>query len=537
MKLIKEYTGMIISGLLGAIFCFIIFGDIINFSHVNWIYSTYADTFQHYMGWEFFRTSPWTFPLGIISNLGYPIGIPITYTDSIPLLAIPLKLINNWLPKTFQYLGLWILLCYILQGIFGYKLSNLIFKNRLLSVLASIFFIVSPIMLYRAGMHTSLTSHFLILVSLYLVLRPHQKFQTTQWGSIMCLALLIHPYFLFMLSPLWLADLFILLKDKNISIHKIFCQIILIIFLIILLAYLIGLFYIGAAAGGGYGSFSMNLNSIFNPQNYSRLLPNLTLQNQQDESFTYLGLGVITLFFTSLIIILKQKKSLVKICIYKWWPLFISLLILMLVATSNQIYFGQFKIVTIPLPTSLNELLEIIRASGRLFWPVYYVIILFSLTGLRYIKYKYTIILLILFLALQIFDLSNAMFNKREIFSNTNWTSSLQSPIWKTLPQKYNHISFIPNFNIPFQNYVSLDIFAIENSFTVNQGYFARMIKGGGIHVKNQIDDLKQGIVDPQTIYVFSYNPLDYLPATNTNPTYKLLDVDGLHLLLPNQNK
>lgn len=48
--------------------------------------------------------------------INYPQGAAVTYTDSVPLLAILFRLLSPILPTTFQYFGLYTLCCYILQG-------------------------------------------------------------------------------------------------------------------------------------------------------------------------------------------------------------------------------------------------------------------------------------------------------------------------------------------------------------------------------------------------------------------------------------
>src|SRR5690625_2532170 len=90
-------------------------------SHIGWVMSGW-DTPAQYLGWEFFRYSPWQWPPGM--NPAYGANAPgsIVLADCIPLLAIPLKLFSAWLPAQFQYFGIWILSCFILQAWFAYLL-------------------------------------------------------------------------------------------------------------------------------------------------------------------------------------------------------------------------------------------------------------------------------------------------------------------------------------------------------------------------------------------------------------------------------
>ena len=70
-----------------------------------WIMAGYDETdiIQHYSGWLAFRNSDWTFPLGIASDMAVGQGTCISYTDSIPWVAIVCKLFRGILPETFRY--------------------------------------------------------------------------------------------------------------------------------------------------------------------------------------------------------------------------------------------------------------------------------------------------------------------------------------------------------------------------------------------------------------------------------------------------
>jgi hypothetical protein len=89
------------------------------FTHVNWIYKAGGDVLQHQLGWEWFRQEPWQFPLGKITAYGYPFGTSVTFMDSIPLIAIPLKLISSLYKPNHQYFGVWELSAVVGQMLAG----------------------------------------------------------------------------------------------------------------------------------------------------------------------------------------------------------------------------------------------------------------------------------------------------------------------------------------------------------------------------------------------------------------------------------
>ena len=120
------------------------------FSNINWIYNAGGDALQHYLGWLFYRNSPWTFPLGHIVNYGYPFGINLAYTDSIPLVAIPLKLISHLEQQRFQFIGVWVLFNFIAQIFFAILIIRLYTSSIILQIVGGSLMVLSSIMLIES---------------------------------------------------------------------------------------------------------------------------------------------------------------------------------------------------------------------------------------------------------------------------------------------------------------------------------------------------------------------------------------------------
>ena len=59
-----------------------------------------VDPFKDYLGWMFFRNSPWTFPIGLNPTYGLDFSNSIVFSDSIPLMAFLFKAIRFVLPET-----------------------------------------------------------------------------------------------------------------------------------------------------------------------------------------------------------------------------------------------------------------------------------------------------------------------------------------------------------------------------------------------------------------------------------------------------
>ena len=116
---LQKHRWSLTGALLGALVFLVLYGvRVLDPVCVDWILNNPSpDPSQHYLGWVFYRRSGWHLPyLGTNYSAIYPYRTSILYTDSIPLLAVVCKLLGGVLPARFQYLGLWGLFCYAMQG-------------------------------------------------------------------------------------------------------------------------------------------------------------------------------------------------------------------------------------------------------------------------------------------------------------------------------------------------------------------------------------------------------------------------------------
>lgn len=109
----------LIGALIGAVLFVLIYGfSVLNVTNDAWLL-TGKDLQQHYIGWKYYRDAAWNFPIGLHDGLTHPYMVSVLYTDSIPLFAIFFKALSPLLPETFQYFGLFGLMCYMLNGGFA----------------------------------------------------------------------------------------------------------------------------------------------------------------------------------------------------------------------------------------------------------------------------------------------------------------------------------------------------------------------------------------------------------------------------------
>ena len=186
------------------------------FSHVNWIYASGGDVFQHHIGWEWFRQEPWRFPLGSIASYGYPFGTSLTYLDSIPLFAIPFKVLSPLLGNRFQYLGLWELTSVILQMLAGMLILGEFTRSYPLRVLGASLLVLSPPLIMRTFHHNSLTAQWILLAGIWFVLLEYRhRLWRWAWPVLFGLAMLVHLYFVAMLLPLWAVSLYFCYRHEK----------------------------------------------------------------------------------------------------------------------------------------------------------------------------------------------------------------------------------------------------------------------------------------------------------------------------------
>ena len=98
--------------------------------------------------------------------------------------------------------------------------------------------------------------------------------------------------------------------------------------------------------------------------------------------------------------------------------------IFLIFATSNNINFGNQNLITVELNKYFYAALSSIRASGRLIWPIYYLIFIIGIVCVfQYILNKEKAFLIISFLAIfQLVDLtpgiSKYYFGKQYVYQN-----------------------------------------------------------------------------------------------------------------------
>jgi hypothetical protein len=491
-------------GLIGAVFNLIIGGPrLIDPREFGWLMK--FDWRIHFLGWHLFRNEPWHWPPGRMDAYYHaPDGTALAFTDSIPLVALMLKPFSAMLPMPFQYIGLWLLLCFALQGVFGVLLTRIWTPNPLHQLLGAALFVTIPGLLNRVG-HPSLCAHFIVLWALWLYLRGKQEDHpsSAQHAALGLCAGLVHPYLAVMALALVAARV---LRDRDRRALAAFATVV-----VACVAgwWAAGLFTVSGAenfASEGLGFYSMNLLSPFTPSGWSAFLPPLPVatEGQVYEGFQYLGLGLLLLVALAVVVAMINARALAWVSIL---PIVLVCVLFAIYALSPRVTLADRVVLDWSSPQL--ERWALFRATGRFFWPMAYLIVAVSI-GMIAARLRSGLGAAVLGAALliQLADLRVAHAERR-ITSRSEgfyaWENMMPSPVWHDLLTFYKHIVIAPprqcaSAPIGFESPAYL---AGLHGLTINSAAVARFDEVKQRRYCARIAaEMLTGTVDDETLYI-----------------------------------
>lgn len=521
----------------------------------GWILQGYdeRDILQHYAGWCAFQTSPWRFPLGLADTMAY--GTYISYTDSIPLAAIPVKLLLQLAgyQGTFQYFGLYTLLCYILQAFAAGLLVRRKSCNPVLQLLAMVLFCLTPILLERAFRHTALASQWLILFAIYAFLRAQddgfRRYPRTFY-LLGALAILVHPYFLplTMIFALLAALYGIRRTGRTGYFAAHFAG---------TLAVCVAVGWAVGAVNGttgtsreGFGFYSMNLNALINPKSmggysWSALLKTRPQILGNYDGFNYLGVGVMLLAAGCLAAVAWQHRLVPLLRAH--WTYLLAMVWMADFAVSNVVTLDDLQLFTVPLPDDLVELCATFRASSRMFYAVTYSLLTFCLntvTGAfarlraagRQRLAAGCAAALALTVAVQWYDLHGVFGEKHsQMAQRMTATSLLDDAYLQERLSDYDVLAY--DLDSITMDRRDLAICALKNGMTTLYSVSSTTIDPyPKANAENEAkwSALEAGITDPRTAYETSDGGMAYLLMENL-PDAELYQAGDYYLIFPDK--
>lgn len=507
----NERGAALFAALAGCVvFSLLIDPSVLDPREIGWL--VHGDTAQSYLGWLFFRQEPWSLPLGATHGMGMEQASSIVYSDSIPLLAISLKLIQGWLPANFQYAGLWLCACYALQGYFSCRLLTLFTTRKSVLVAGVLLFLLSPIMLLRAQSHLALTAHWIILVALYLYYAPTGQRRLLQWLVLLWLAPWVHAYLMFMAYAIWAAYL---LRhgvfDRRWPAGRALMLMAAGVTGSLAMMWLAGYFMHMEVSTGGFGYYSMNLLAPWLPIGAGPFMlhaPAMATAGQY-EGFNYLGLGVMLALAVAAVVALtgsrRQRRVDQQWCKLPDLALALCCIALTALALSTTVTLGRQVLFTVPMPPIIDRGLNIFRASGRMFWPVYYLLLLLAMRGAVRLSAPLCARLLVLVLVVQLADLRPFFQAMRESsaarIANDHFPV-FPSEFWSHAREHYRNIYVIPG-NYEGDESVTYEYLAGLHGFAIDTAYYARLPAAARMARRQQRHALFfQGTLDPQGLYL-----------------------------------
>lgn len=541
----KNTFTFLIGAILGAIVFITIFGtSIIVPTNTNWLFAAPDDSTQHHLGWVFFRQTPWTFPIGLTEGVTCDGAVSCMFSDSIPLFGLIFKLLSPILPDTFQYLGLWGVVCYALNGGISALMLQRLNPNILFTSIGSLFYSAFPPTTERITHHNSLGAIWLFMAAMILCLdhKREYKRKTTPvllWAFLCMLAVLIHTYFIPMIFMV-MAGYVILTVFRDKKLKKAIAVFVAPVCSTLLTMFVIGAFYgKGGYADGGFGIYSSNLNTFFNSAGVSKFLLPLNCLDGQGEGFGYLGLGMIICGFLAIIVLfskIEQKEDgFVKSAsalIRKHNVEIIAFLAVFAIsfcwAVSNRITLNGRLLLEIPLPYYVHGALSIFRASGRFIWVSAVLVMTATLWLVSKLPKKTAIAAVALCFALQGLDLRDRCITLHDQYARQPaYEFALKDPKWDELTKDTNEIIFVPmsySFGLYMQTYFDFAQLALEKNLTLSSFYLARMDLPSVIaYSEKEYEQLQKGSGRTDALYVF-FNKEDAVTETDH---VKIYNIDG----------
>jgi hypothetical protein len=499
-----------------AAFGFVWFVQLCGASTLNPLNTTWmftGDWRQHWLGFLFFQREPWTFPLGGMPSLLYPIGTNIGFTDSNPLLAILVKPFAGILPAEYQLVGWWLASCFVLQGYAGAALASAITKDAGQQMFGGFLFVLSPVLFIRLG-HDTLCAQWVLLALLYVGLREFEDASQRRHAPWIVVALVlfaaaVHPYLAAMALVLALAVLIRLWRARVLTIPRTAGW---------MMASTLGLLAVWGAIGyfgrtpdgsGGFGTYPADLLTLFDPTDYSRLIPRLGTFGGEWEGIGFLGAGGLIALGIALVAFARRRPT--------WRPgagLMVAACVLLGVyALSSSIHFVGEEVLDVQwLYEPVMSLTKPFRSSGRFIWPVHYLALAFGFWGVTRIfgrtqTEKGTLLLA----AVVILQASDARIDRWWVGRNTEPQISVAH--FELSRGHYQHLALAPSQVLgacgdpkyPEDYVYRFMLLAHRLGLTFNSGIYARLDVQKvrtACEVQNRAVDA--GTLDPQTIYIAS---------------------------------
>jgi len=499
-----RYGSDALAGILGFTFFSVTVGiEKLNPRNVAWL--THGDQQTMLLGWWFYASDQWRWPLGASPKLGWEGTNSIVYTDSWPGLAVIFKVLNIEAVNHGQYFGFGFL-CGAMALFVG---ARRLFRS--LGVAGASSFVATGLLastsvfwwMHRWGPAISAGLPILVWALYFYVDDPrHRAPLWRRWLFLLISAAATNTYLTMLVIPILVAMLARRFMHDRRSWLRSLLDLMALGAITAVSMYVLGYFTLSSkwAQTGGYGWYSANILGLVDPKEASRFLPALPSVSGQHEP-TALGLGTLLLLVVLVVHRLRSRTSLgLMISVKEHIPLVIVLVGLSVLAVTNTVSIGSWSY-QVPIPVRLEHGLSIFRSSARMLWPTLIVmtaaIVAYSIRRLRY-----GVVLASLALTFQLLDATPQLQNVASAKNGTSVLIPYDTSFWGAVPARYGTIVSLPAQSLGF-DWAPCTLAAVNTGRAAECGYFGR-VQGLDAVNRARSSQVFDGALAPDVIYMVS---------------------------------
>ena len=501
-----------------------------------------SDRPTYRLGWRFFRDTDWSVPPASSPRYGIELGSSVFYSDIIPLLALPLKLVSAVLPIG-QYFGAWLLLCCLLQAVFAWVLLSRAGVDRQARIMGSALLLFAPFFFYRLYEHFALAAQWMLLAALWLATTPGAApRRPILWLVLVGATAMVHASMLVMVGAVWAADwLRRLVEARRATL--------LAEAMAVLLAAIAGLWAAGFFAvldgrpyGSPYGWLAMDVLGPVLGNRFSLLIPDFSVPPQHEGASVYLGSGGLLVVAAALVAMARAPG--IMLPLKRFWPLLAVMTVLLALAVTHRVTIAGHGPFVLPVPSPALALLDPLRSSNRFAWPVLYsVLVLAVVMVARQFPLAVSSRVLLVAAVLQVGDsiLGWVPYRLEIAAAPSGWVSPLNDPFWAEASGRYARLrQLLPTGQPDFQSdnypegWAYLADYAYRNGWDTDVAYLARVSREAWVGLRDEARArVAQRRWEAGTLYVVQLGMQDAVRLAADPERDLFAEIDGIAVFAP----
>lgn len=455
-----------------------------------------GDTVTGLFGWTLYRADPhhW-FPV-VSDRYAWPQAMPLAMFDVMPLVALAVKALVPASLGPVQYFGPLFVVGVGLQALFAFALLREATgkggapAERVALLLGTLFLATAPILLVRFQLsHVSIAHHWPLIAALWLAARSTRvgpRRTVAGYAALLFVTAAMNPYLMVMGLMIYAGFALKCLVERALTwpLALLLPLPALTGYGALLLSGFMDPFGGALVHGEGYGFFSANLYTLFNPmreQLGSAFLPELQLATSgQYEGYGYLGLGGLLLVGGGLVFARLRGEHGAGL----FGPLVVVAFAAFLLSLSLRVTFGLYSF-DLAVPQWLFDVVAAFRSSGRFVWVTIYILLLVAIAALiRQLPARRAAALLGLATLVQAIDLAAPLAQMRERFAAIEGSRRFADPAFAGLGRAHDLLIVQPAWqcqdwnrgtpDYPFETFIPISNLVADNGLRTNSFYGGR---------------------------------------------------------------